>query len=120
MRLSENVPNLTPRVLVVGALQALALGPTRVRAAGDVVDEIHYTFTGATSVTFDWRGAATDIRYGKTTATSVTLSTAWQPVTVTYAPVSPGSSTLDFNAYVSKALPGTCFYADDASIYLSG
>ena len=45
-----------------------------------------------------------------------TLSTAWQPVTVSYEPVAPGASTLDLNAYVSSAPPGTCFYADDASI----
>ncbi|MFL5680070.1 MAG: OmpL47-type beta-barrel domain-containing protein, partial [Chloroflexota bacterium] len=31
------------------------------------VDEVHYTFTGPTSVAFDWRGTATDIRYGPTT-----------------------------------------------------
>src|SRR4051812_2102487 len=31
-------------------------------------DEIHYTITGPTSVSFDWRGNATDIRYGLTTS----------------------------------------------------
>lgn len=30
------------------------------------MDELHYTFTGPTSVTFNWRGAATVIRYGRT------------------------------------------------------
>jgi PKD repeat protein len=45
-----------------------------------------------------------------------TLSTVWQPVTVSYVPVAPGISTLDLTAYVSSAAPGTCFYADDASI----
>ena len=34
--------------------------------ASEFVDEVHYTFTGPTSVAFDWRGAATDIRYGPT------------------------------------------------------
>jgi hypothetical protein len=38
-------------------------------------------------------------------------------LTVTYTPVSPGSSTLDYNAYVTLAAPGTCFYADDGAIY---
>ena len=52
-----------------------------------------------------------------TASTSVTLGNTWQQVTVTYVPVAPGSSTLDFNAYVSKAAPGICFYADDASVY---
>jgi parallel beta-helix repeat protein len=48
--------------------------------------------------------------------TSITLSTAWQLVTVTYVPVAPGASTLDFTAYVSNAPVGATFYADDASI----
>jgi hypothetical protein len=55
------------------------------------------------------------------TATQLaTLTTSWQQVAVTYAPAAPAASTLDFNAYVSSAPPGTCFYADDASITLSG
>ena len=49
---------------------------------------------------------------GTATATD-TLSTSWQPVAVSYAVGSPGSSTLDLNAYVTGAPPGTCFYADD-------
>jgi hypothetical protein len=52
------------------------------------------------------------------TATSqVTLSTTWQQVSVSYTITTPGSS-LDFNAYLSSANapPGTCFYADDASV----
>jgi PKD repeat protein len=55
---------------------------------------------------------------GTQTAT-VKLTTSWQLVTVTYTPAAPGSSTLDFNALVSSAKPGTCFYADDASIRVS-
>ena len=51
-------------------------------------------------------------------ATQVTLTTAWQQVTVAYTPASPGSSTLDFNAYAVAAAPGTCFFADDAAIFL--
>lgn len=47
----------------------------------------------------------------------VPLTTSWRKVAVTYTPASPGSSTLDYTAYVSGAAPGTCFYADDASIY---
>jgi parallel beta-helix repeat protein len=47
----------------------------------------------------------------------VALTTSWRRVTVTYTPASPGSSTLDYTAYVSAAAPGICFYADDASIY---
>jgi parallel beta-helix repeat protein len=47
-----------------------------------------------------------------TTTETATLSTAWQRVTVAHAAAAPGS-TLDLNAYVSSAPPGTCFYADD-------
>ncbi len=32
----------------------------------EVVDEVHWTYTGPTSVALDWRGAATDVRYGLT------------------------------------------------------
>jgi PKD repeat protein len=46
----------------------------------------------------------------------VALTTAWQLVTVSYASLAPGASTLDFNADVVNAAPGNCFYADDATI----
>jgi PKD repeat protein len=45
---------------------------------------------------------------------SITLTTGWQPVSVSYTPLAPGLSTLDYHAFVSSAPPGTCFYADDA------
>jgi hypothetical protein len=35
-------------------------------AAG--ADAVHYTLTGPTSVTFDWRSTDDDLRYGLTTA----------------------------------------------------
>jgi parallel beta-helix repeat protein len=41
------------------------------------------------------------------------LGTGWTQVSLDYTPVQPGASTLDLNAYVSGAAPGTCFYADD-------
>jgi hypothetical protein len=44
----------------------------------------------------------------------ITLTTGWQQVNVSYTPAA--GSTLDLNAYVPKAAPGQCFYADDASI----
>jgi parallel beta-helix repeat protein len=49
-------------------------------------------------------------------STQVALTTSWRKVSLNYAVVAPGASTLDFNAYVSKAAAGTGFYADDASI----
>jgi hypothetical protein len=48
----------------------------------------------------------------------VTLTTEWQLVTVTYQ-VATAATTLDFNAYIASAPPGTCFYADDATILRS-
>ena len=50
---------------------------------------------------------------------TVVLSTDWQQVTVSYVPTAPGGSTLDLTAYTLSASPGTCFWADDASIMLS-
>ena len=53
--------------------------------------------------------------------TTVTLTTNWQLVTVSYTVKSPGTSTLDLQAFVPKnfAPTGTCFYADDVSILKS-
>jgi PKD repeat protein len=50
-----------------------------------------------------------------------TLTTNWQLVTVSYTVKSPGTSTLDLQAFVPKnfAPNGTCFYADDVSIFKS-
>lgn len=36
------------------------------RALATTADEVHYTFTGPTSVAFDWRGTAKTILYGRT------------------------------------------------------
>ena len=47
---------------------------------------------------------------------TVVLSTGWQQVSVSYVPTVPGGSTLDLTAYTLSAPPGTCFWADDASI----
>jgi hypothetical protein len=52
--------------------------------------------------------------------TKVTLTDNWQPVTVQYTAVDPGASTVDFNAYVLNAPPGSCFYADDATVAAGG
>jgi len=46
----------------------------------------------------------------------ITLTTAWQQISVRYAPLAPGASTLDYKAYVANAAPGICFDADDAAI----
>jgi PKD repeat protein len=82
------------------------------------------TYTGSLWVRSDTAGATLRLRFredvGSTlvgsATTLFTLSTGWQLVSVTYTLVSPGSSTLDFNAYVRAAASGTCFYADDVVI----
>jgi hypothetical protein len=82
------------------------------------------TYMGTLWVRSDNPGATLTLRlreWAGTTAvgqakTTVALTTQWQPVTVQYTAVEPGASTLDVNAYEMKAPPGTCFYADDASV----
>ena len=82
------------------------------------------TYTGSLWVRADVTGATLKIRFreyqGSTfkgsNSSQITLGTGWNLATVSYVPLSPGSSTLDFNAYITGAPPGTCFYADDAVI----
>ncbi len=81
------------------------------------------TYTGTVWVRSDTPGQTLKLRFreysGSTLVsaptTLVTLTTSWQEVVLTYAPSVAGSS-LDFNAFISKAPSGTCFYADDISI----
>jgi PKD repeat protein len=82
-------------------------------------------YTASLWVRSDSPGATLNLRVGEagasgstlaTKTTSTTLSTDWQQVTATLPVTSPGSK-LDVNAYVSKAAPGTCFYADDIAIH---
>jgi len=81
------------------------------------------TFAGSLWVRADMPGAALKLRFREysgsalvgTAVSQVTLTTSWQQVGARYTVQAPGS-TLDFNAYVSGAAPGTCFHADDAAI----
>jgi parallel beta-helix repeat protein len=81
-------------------------------------------FVGSLWVRADAPGATLTVKFreydGSTLAGSTSaqfaLTTTWQQVSVTHAVVAPGSSTLDFNAYVVKAAAGTGFYADDVTI----
>jgi len=84
-------------------------------------------YTGTLWVRSDTAGATLKLRFREynnntlvgTVTTTATLTTAWQQVAVSYSPQSPGISTIDFNAYVTGAAPGTAFYADDAAIFLN-
>jgi hypothetical protein len=79
-------------------------------------------YTGSIWVRADTSGASIKVRFREyqgstlvaTATTQATLTTSWQQVTVT--DTATAGSTLDFNAYISSAPHGTCFYADDVSI----
>jgi hypothetical protein len=82
-------------------------------------------YTGSVWVRADSAGAVLRLRFrefsggsvvGSVVVSQVSLTTSWQQVTVTISPQAAGSSTLDLTAFVQNAPPGTCFYADDASI----
>ena len=82
------------------------------------------TYTGTLWVRADSAGATLKLRLREWSGSSavgeakstVVLTTDWQPVRVQYTAAEPGDSTLDFSAYILGAPPGTCFYADDASV----
>ena len=54
----------------------------------------------------------------KAKTVTYTTTTSWQQLSVTLAPNSPGTTTLDFQVFLPKAQapPGVCFHADDAWI----
>ena len=54
----------------------LALCASGLAPHAHAADEIHWTVTGQTSVTFDWRGGESTIRYGPTTAYGRTATAA--------------------------------------------
>jgi parallel beta-helix repeat protein len=80
------------------------------------------TYTGSLWVRADTPGAILKLRFrefagttlASTSTTQITLTTAWQQVSV--SDTTGAGSTLDLNAYVVNAPPGTCFYADDAAV----
>jgi hypothetical protein len=119
-----------------GGLAAKVTNTTTAKATCTLNDSPNWVATSATTGTYtgslwvrsDTAGAALRLRfreYDKVTSallgtaeSIVTLGTGWQQVQVAYTPTKPGGSTLDLNAYAS-ASPGTCFYADEAGIFLS-
>jgi hypothetical protein len=84
------------------------------------------TYVGSIWARADAPGAVLKLRFREyngstlvgTGTTQMTLTTDWQQLSLTYSAVAPGSSTLDYNVYISSAAPGTCFYADDAAVYI--
>ena len=93
--------------LLTLAVAALSLGMgvrSALGAGGDVVDEVHYTFTGTTSIAFDWRGSATELRYGLDASYGSTATgTAPTPL--------PWSSSGPFReAEITGLAPGTTYH----------
>ena len=84
------------------------------------------TYTASMWVRSDRVGETLRLRFREYSGTTLmgtgqtvlALGTSWQKVTLAYAPVAPGASTLDLNAMVVAAAPGTCFQADDVAIEL--
>jgi parallel beta-helix repeat protein len=98
------------RRVVSGWLAAALLAATALTtlsapaSATDPVDEVHYTFTSSTSVALDWRGAATDVRWGPTTAygnTATGTAPAWTPWS------SPGPF---WQAEITGLAPGSLYH----------
>lgn len=88
--------------------------PSPTSSPTGTADEIHYTITGATSVSFDWRGSATAIRYGATTTYGSSV-TAGGPVVVkqdgTSFSITPNSSAGPFReARLTGLQPGATYH----------
>jgi PKD repeat protein len=83
-------------------------------------------YTGSIWVRADSPGALIKIKLRELDGTTLirsrirtyTLTASWQLVSVSHTPLSPGTSTLDFQLFLPRAQapPGVCFYADDASV----
>jgi len=70
-------------VAAVLAIALILLGRMTPAVADAAADEVHYTFTGGTSVALDWRGTAQDVRYGLTTdygQTATGTAPQWTPI----------------------------------------
>lgn len=85
------------------------------------------TYTASLWVRADNPGAVLKLRLREWNGTTlagnavdqVTLTPAWRRVSVAYDAAAPGAGSLDLTAYVTNAAPGSCFYADDASLTFS-
>jgi hypothetical protein len=88
--------------VVVTAAWLLPSLPTP--ALADTIDEIHYAYTSAASVTFDWRGSANDIRYGLTASYGNTV-TASTPTPLPYSSAGPF-----WEAALTDLSPGTTYH----------
>src|SRR6266496_6250161 len=89
------------RAAQVAPVLALLAGTASLAFAAD---EIHWTFTGPTSVTFDWRGADSTIHYGLKDAFEFTATG------VTPSPLPFSSAGPFWEARISGLLPGAAYH----------
>ncbi len=87
-----------------GSLSASDDVTVQVQAATSAVSQVHWSFTGPTSVAVDWRGGTGELRYGPTPAYGTTVQA--QPPSVTpYS--SPGPY---WEASITGLQPGTTYH----------
>jgi hypothetical protein len=87
-----------------GPSLAAALLPLLLSRPGFAADEIHYTLTGPTSVTFDWRGTDASMRYGFTTSYGKT-ATGMTPSPLPFSSAGPF-----WEARLTGLLPDTPYH----------
>ena len=97
------------RAVLAAALTSMtfAVPPARGALAATKIDEVHYTITGQTSLTFDWRGPASEnvIRYGTSSGAYTTSVTGVAPSLV------PTSNSGPFwEAKITGLVPSTTYY----------
>jgi parallel beta-helix repeat protein len=66
----------------MAAMALVVVAPASPGWAAGPADEVHYTFTGSTSVAIDWRGTANDVRWGTSTSygqTATGVAPGWTP-----------------------------------------
>ncbi|MDP9341948.1 MAG: metallophosphoesterase family protein [Actinomycetota bacterium] len=95
-----DTPTESAAVQVTYVATAIALRGVR----SNLVDEVHYTFTGPRSVTFDWRGNVGSIRLGRTARYRRTV-TASQP-----RPLPISSAGPFWQVRIGKLEPGTTYH----------
>lgn len=84
----DQTGTFTVTVTVTDTIGQTSTDVDTVTVTTPVIDEVHYTFTGPTSVAFDWRGSADDIRYGPTAGYGSTVI-AQTPSPLPYSSLGP-------------------------------
>jgi parallel beta-helix repeat protein len=93
---------VTVTVTDTGGLSSTATA--KVTVGNATVDEVHYTYTSPTSVTFDWRGGPSTIRYGATTSYDHTVTA------VTPSPLPFSSAGPFWEARLTGLSPGATYH----------